>query len=47
MRVIGSGNLVRDAIFLHQLLEDPVAEMLSTITNNCSRSTKTGKYSVF
>jgi uncharacterized membrane protein len=36
-----------DEILLHQLLKNPVAEMLTSITYDCSRSTKTSKDSVF
>jgi len=43
LRVIWGCNLVGDEIFLHQLLKDPVVEMLTTITYDCSGSTKTSK----
>jgi hypothetical protein len=36
-----------DEILLHQLLKNPIAEMLICIINNCSRGTKTSKDSVF
>jgi hypothetical protein len=38
---------VYDEVLLHQLLKNPVAEMLTSITNDCSRRTKMSKYSVF
>jgi hypothetical protein len=38
---------VCDEVLLHQLLKNLVAEMLTSITNDCSRCTKTSKYSVF
>jgi hypothetical protein len=38
---------VCDEILLQQLLKNPVVEMRTSITNNCSRRTKTSKYSVF
>jgi hypothetical protein len=44
LRVIWGCNLVGDEIFLHQLLKDPIAEVLTTITYDCSGSTKTSKY---
>jgi hypothetical protein len=43
LRVIWGCNLVCDEIFLHQLLKDPVADILTTITYDCSGSTKTSK----
>ena len=45
--VIRGGNLVDDEILLHQLLKNSVAEMLTSITYDCSRSTKPSKDSVF
>jgi hypothetical protein len=38
---------VCDEVLLHQLLKNPVAKMLTSITNDCSRCTKASKYSVF
>jgi hypothetical protein len=38
---------VCDEVLLHQLLKNPVAKMLTSITNDCSRHTKLSKYSVF
>jgi hypothetical protein len=35
-----------DEVLLHQLLENPVAEMLASITYDCSRRTKPSKDSV-
>ena len=35
-----------DEILLHQLLKNPVAEMLTSITYDCSRRTKLSKDSV-
>ena len=35
-----------DEILLHRLLKNPVAEMLTSITYDCSRRTKTSKDSV-
>jgi hypothetical protein len=43
LRVIWGYNLVCDEIFLHQLLKDPTAKMLTTITYDCSGSTKMSK----
>jgi hypothetical protein len=37
---------VGDKILLHQLFKNPVAKMLSSITYDCSRRTKTSKNSV-
>jgi hypothetical protein len=45
--VIRGGNLVCDEVLLHPLLKNPVVEMCTSITNNCSRRTKMSKYSVF
>ena len=44
--VIWGGNLVGDEILLHQLLKNLVAKMLTFITYDCSRCTKTSKDSV-
>ena len=41
------GNLVSDEILLHQLLKNLVAEMLTSITDDCSRHIKPSKDSVF
>ena len=41
------GNLVSDEILLHQLLKNPIAEMLISITDDCLRRTKLSKDSVF
>jgi hypothetical protein len=38
--VIWGGNLVGDEILLHQLLKNPVAEMLTSIIYDCSRRAK-------
>jgi hypothetical protein len=38
---------VCDEVLLHQLLKNPVAKMLTSITNDCLRRTKPNKYSVF
>ena len=35
-----------DKALLHQLLKNPVAKMLTSITNDCSRRTKPSKYSI-
>ena len=43
--VIRGGNLVGDEVLLHQLLENPVTEMLAS-TYDCSRCTKPSKDSV-
>jgi hypothetical protein len=40
------GNLMSDEIFLHQLLKNLTAKMLTSITYDCSRRTKTSKNSV-
>ena len=45
--VIRGGNLVSDEILLHQLLKNSVAEMLTSITYDCSRRAKPSKDSVF
>jgi hypothetical protein len=44
--VIRGGNLVGDEVLLHQLLENPIAEMLASITYDCSRCTKPSKDNV-
>jgi hypothetical protein len=44
--VIRGGNLVGDELLLHQLLKNPVAEMLASIIYDCSRCTKPSKDSV-
>jgi uncharacterized membrane protein len=36
-----------DEVLLHQLLKNPVAKMLTSITNDCSRCTKMSKDNVF
>jgi hypothetical protein len=41
--VIWGGNFVGDEILLHQLLKNPVAEMLTSITYDCSRHIKPSK----
>jgi len=41
--VIWGYNLVGGEVFLHQLLKDLVAKMLTTITYDCSGGTKTSK----
>jgi hypothetical protein len=45
--VIWGGNLMCDEVLLHQLLKNPVAEMLTSITNDCLRRTKTSDNNVF
>ena len=47
LRVIRGGNFVGDEILLHRLLKNSVAEMLTSITYDCSRCTKSSKDSVF
>ena len=44
--VIWGGNLMSDEIFPHQLLENPVAKMLTSITYDCLRCTKMSKDSL-
>ena len=44
--VIWGGNLVGEEILLHQLLKNSVSEMLTSITNDYLRRTKTSKDSV-
>ena len=44
--VIWVGNLMGDEILLHQLLKNSIAEMLTSITNDCLRRTKMCKDSV-
>ena len=45
--VIRGGNLVGDEILPHQLLQNLVAEMLTSITYDCSRRTKQSEDNVF
>ena len=44
--VIWGGNLVGDEVLLHQLLQNLVAKMLTSITYDFSRRTKMSKDSV-